>query len=174
MNLPVYNGKFYFFFSSFFTDHFKTKISVANVMTVYFLSQLQRWMGMVSSARQWVGTLIYPTVTENRFRVFDWSFKKWLHFPEKISDDPCLKSSDRIYIDVPAAQEISAKMALYMIFLSRRQIINFQKKQQIWRNKVINQIYETNFVTGEIPPSKSYHAGHLFQMADRFPVYGIT
>ena len=63
MNLPVYNGTFFFFFSSFFTDqnsmpilnknHLRSYDKKYHVMTVYFLSQLQRWMGMIRSAREW-------------------------------------------------------------------------------------------------------------------------
>ena len=63
-NWWIYQYTIKLFFSSFFTDQnlmpiFKQKsVTVMwrkyHVMTVYFLSQLQMWMGMICSARDWL------------------------------------------------------------------------------------------------------------------------
>ena len=61
MNLPVYNGTIFFklvYWSESYANFKQKSVTVMgrkyDVMMVYFLSQLQRWMVMICSAREWL------------------------------------------------------------------------------------------------------------------------
>ena len=90
MNLPVYNGPNFFklLHRSESYANFKQKSGTVmwrkyHVMMVYFLSQLQRWMGMIRSAREchWscINTVCYKGIF-SMAKTSPWKITKDIHF----------------------------------------------------------------------------------------------